>query len=129
MTEKCIIFNNKQINSFVKVSQKQGIQGWQTYQLSNITKLPPLDTFEYSLNLNADNLSSEQITQNVLYLSGKHDHFIPIKMHKKQVSLFRNAKSLEEKVYTKHEHAENHCQIGNIGLMLHDVLSWLEKKV
>ncbi len=122
-------FREYTANSFVKVSQKQGIQGWQTYQLSNITKLPPLDAFEYSLNLNADNLSSEQITQNVLYLSGQHDHFIPIKMHKKQVSLLRNAKSLEEKVYTKHEHAENHCQIGNIGLMLHDVLSWLEKKV
>ncbi len=43
-------FRKYTANSFVKVSQKQGIQGWQTYQLSNITKLPPLDAFEYSLN-------------------------------------------------------------------------------
>lgn len=122
-------FREYTANSFVKVSQKQGIQGWQTYQLSNITNLPPLEAFEYSLNLNADNLCCDQITQNVLYLSGQHDHFIPIKMHKRQVSLLRNVKSLEEKVYTKHEHAENHCQIGNIGLMLQDVLYWLANKV
>lgn len=122
-------FREYTANSFVKVSQKNGIRGWQTYQLSNITKLPPLEAFEYSLNLNADNLCCDRITQNVLYLSGQHDHFIPIKMHKKQVVLLKNAKSLEEKIYTKNEHADNHCQIGNIGLMLQDVLSWLDKKV
>jgi len=122
-------FREYTANSFVKVSQKNGVRGWQTYQLSNITKLPPLEAFEYSLNLNADNLCCDRITQNVLYLSGQHDHFIPIKMHKKQVALLKNARSLEEKVHTKHEHADNHCQIGNIGLMLQDVLSWLDKKV
>lgn len=115
--------------SFVKVSHKKGVQGWQTYQLSHITKLPPLEAFEYSLNLNADNLSSEKITQNVLYLSGLHDHFIPIKMHKMQASLLNNTKSLKEKIYTKNEHADNHCQIGNIGLLLNDVISWLSKHV
>ncbi len=120
---------NYTADSFVKVSLKEGIQGWQTQQLSNITKRAPLEAFEYSLNLNADNLSCDQIVQDVLCLSGQHDHFIPIKMHKKQVVLLKNAKSLEEKVYTKRDHADNHCQIGNIGLMLQDVLSWLEKKV
>ena len=116
-------------DSFVKVSQKEGIQGWQTHQLSNITKRAPLEAFEYSLNLNADNQSCDRITQDVLYLSGQHDHFIPIKMHKKQVALLTNAKSLEEKIYTKRDQADNHCQIGNIELMLQDVWSWLEKKV
>lgn len=115
-------------DSFVKVSQKEGIQGWQTQQLSHITKLAPLEAFEYSLNLNADNMSCDQITQNVLYFSGQHDHFIPLKMHKKQIALLTNAKSLEEKVYTKREHADNHCQVGNIGLMLQDVTNWLTKK-
>lgn len=115
-------------DSFVKVSRKEGIQGWQTQQLSHITKKEPLEAFEYSLNLNADSLHCERITQDVLYFSGLHDHFIPIKMHKKQVALLKNAKSLEDKVYTKQEHADNHCQIGNIGLMLQDVTNWLAKK-
>jgi len=115
-------------DSFVKVSQKQDIQGWQTQQLSHITKLAPLEAFEYSLNLNAENLHCERITQDVLYFSGQHDHFIPIKMHKKQVSLLKNAKSLEDKIYTRSEHADNHCQVGNIGLMLQDVTTWLTSK-
>ena len=119
---------NYTADSFVKVSLKEGIQGWQTQQLSNITKRAPLEAFEYSLNLNADNLSCDRIVQDVLYLSGQHDHFIPIKMHKKQVALLKNAKSLEDKIYTKRDHADNHCQIGNIG-NASDVLSWLEKKV
>jgi pimeloyl-ACP methyl ester carboxylesterase len=121
----CRSFTAKQ---FVKTSQKQGIQGWQTYQLSNITKLPPLEAFEYSLKLNADNLFCDQIKQNVLILSGSNDHFVPIKMHKKQVALLKNAKSIQEKIYTKREHANNHCQIGNIGLMLKDVITWLTKQ-
>ncbi len=111
--------------SFVKVSQKQDINGWQTYQLSNITKLPPLEAFEYSLNLNADNLSCDRIKQNVLYLVGRNDHFIPIKTYKQQASLFTNAASLKTKIYTKHDQADNHCQIGNIELMLQDVVMWL----
>lgn len=116
-------------DSFVKVSEKQNIQGWQTKQLSHITKKAPLESFEYSLNLNAENLSCDRITQDVLYFSGQHDHFIPIKMHMKQVALLKNAKSLEEKIYTKPEHADHHCQVGNIGLMLQDVTNWLTKKV
>ncbi len=119
-------FREYTAKSFVKVSQKQGIQGWQTYQLSHITKMPPLEAFEYSLNLNSENLCCDRITQNVLYLSGRNDHFIPIKTHRKQVTLFTNAASLEEKIYTKHDHADNHCQIGNIELMLQDVVTWLK---
>jgi hypothetical protein len=93
------------------------------------SKLPPLDAFEYSLNLNADNLCCDRITQHVLYLSSQHDHFVPIIMHKKQVSLFKNVKSLEDKVNTKHQQVENHLKIGNIGLILQVVLSWLANKV
>lgn len=114
--------------SFVKVSKKQDIQGWQTQQLSHITKKAPLEAFEYSLNLNADNLHCDQITQDVLYFSGRHDHYVPIKMHKKQVALLTNAKSLEEKIFTKQEQADNHCQVGNLGLMLQDVTNWLTMK-
>jgi len=120
-------FRSYTAKQFVKISQRQGIQGWQTYQLSHITELPPLEAFEYSLNLNAENLYCNQITQNVLVLSSLNDHFVPIKMHKKQVVLLKNARSLQEKIYTKHEHADNHCQIGNVGLMLNDVIVWLTK--
>jgi alpha-beta hydrolase superfamily lysophospholipase len=120
---------NYTADSFVKVSRKQDIQGWQTQQLAHITKKLPLEAFEYSLNLNAANLHCEQIKQDVLYFSGQHDHYVPIKMHKKQVALLKNVKSLEEKVFTKREHADNHCQVGNLGLMLQDVTNWLTRRM
>ncbi len=43
---------------------------------------------------------------------------IPFKMHDMQVKALTDAKSVTDKVFTKEEHAQNHCQIGNIGLAL-----------
>lgn len=118
---------NYTARSFEKVSRKEGIQGWQTYQLSHITMLSPIEAFEYSLGMNAENLGSEKLTQNVLYLTGNEDHFVPMKMHDWQVSLFNNCKSLTDKVYSKETHAQNHCLIGNVGLMVNDILLWLDE--
>jgi len=80
------------------------------------------------LQFNEDNLHSELVTQDVLILTGAKDHFIPLKMHDKQVSALRNAKSVSERIFTEKDHAENHCQIGNIGLALEVMEKWLERK-
>ena len=113
--------------SFEKVAAKNNIQGWQTSNLAHITGLPPLEAFEYSLNLNANNLHCDKIRQNVLYLTGRNDHFIPYKMHDLQLKLLTNAASVTDRVFTKKEHAQNHCQIGNIGLMLDECIRWMKK--
>lgn len=39
-----------------------------------------------------------------------------------------NARSVTGRVFTKNEHAENHCQTGNIGLALDVIVQWLEEK-
>ena len=114
--------------SFDNVAQKEGIQGWQMSNLSHITHLPPLESFEYSLNLNEENLHAGVIIQNVLYLTGRNDHFVPYKMHKRQVKLFTNTKSLTDIIFTKKEYAQNHCQIGNIKLAADTICEWLKDK-
>jgi hypothetical protein len=53
---------------------------------------------------------------------------IPFKMHNMQVKALTNAKSVTARVFTKEEHAQNHCQIGNIGLALDTMGKWIEKK-
>lgn len=113
-------------NSFEKVAEKNNVQGWQTRNLAHITGLSPLQAFEYSLNLNAENLHCEKITQDVLYLTGRNDHFISYKMHNIQLKLLTNAASVTDRVFTKEEHAQNHCQIGNIGLMLDECIRWMK---
>jgi len=112
--------------SFEKMGARGGIKGWQVNNLAHITKMEPLEAFEYSLNLNEENLSCENIKQNVLYLTGRNDHFIPFKMHKIQLRLFTNVKSLKDRVYEQEDFANHHCQIGNIKLMLDDIVAWLK---
>jgi hypothetical protein len=44
------------------------------------------------------------------------------------VAALLNAKSVTDKIFTKEEHAQNHCQIGNIKLALDTMLKWIEEK-
>lgn len=65
--------------SFNEMAKKGGIKGWQVSNLAHITHMEPMEAFEYSLNLNEENLACDKIRQNVLYLTGRNDHFIPFK--------------------------------------------------
>ena len=64
--------------------------------------------------------------QDVLILTGKDDHFVPFKMHNMQVQALTNAKSVTARVFTEEDQAQNHCQIGNIGLALDVMLNWID---
>ena len=88
----------------------------------------PVEGAQLALDLSRENMHSENIKQDVLILSGKNDHFIPIKMHDRQVKALVNAKSVTGRIFTKEDHAQNHCQIGNIGLLLDVIVKWLKEK-
>lgn len=118
-------FRSYTAKSFQKVAKQGGIKGWQTANLAHITHKDPLEAFEYSLNLNEENMCCSQIYQNVMYLTGRNDHFIPYKMHDWQLELLKNARSVHDRVYEKSEQADHHCQIGNIRLMLDEVVCWI----
>ena len=108
-------------------AKADNIQGWMTRQLMYITqKDNPMEAFEIWLAMNEENIHSEKVTQDVLLLSGSDDHFIPIKMHQKQVEAMVNASSVTDRIFTKEEHAQNHCQIGNIKLLVDTIINWLK---
>jgi hypothetical protein len=67
------------------------------------------------------------IKQDVLILTGKEDHLVPFKMHRMQVNALTNAESVTARVFTEEENAQNHCQVGNIGLKLDVARKWIEK--
>jgi hypothetical protein len=46
----------------------------------------------------------------------------------KQRKALVNAKSVTVRIFTKAEHADQHCQIGNIGLALQVMSDWLNTK-
>ncbi len=100
---------------------------WFMNNLMYITdKSSPIEGFDALLQLNEENLHSEMVTQDVLILTGQKDHMVPFKMHKLQVDALRNARSVTGRVFTRDDDAENHCQIGNLGLALQEMDAWLE---
>ena len=75
-----------------------------------------------------NNLHSEFLQQDVLILTGAEDHFIPLKMHYRQIKSLRNAKSVTARIYTKKDQAQNHSQIGFMGPALPIILKGIERK-
>jgi pimeloyl-ACP methyl ester carboxylesterase len=99
---------------------------WTLSQLMYMTKQDDvLEAMKAAQWMNAENLHSERVAQDVLILTGREDHFIPFKMHKMQVKALVNARTVTERVFTRDESAQNHCQIGNVRLALSEMTDWL----
>jgi len=88
----------------------------------------PFDAIAFALELNAENIRSDLVTQDVLILTGAEDHFIPMKLHRLQVAALTNAKSISERIFTRADQGHNHCQVGNTGLALEVMSDWLDEK-
>jgi pimeloyl-ACP methyl ester carboxylesterase len=102
------------------------------WSINNSMYITMTDTATKSMDviteLNEKNLHSDMVTQDVLILTGKEDHFIPLKMHDMQVKALTNARSVTGMVFTREDHAQNHCMIGNIGLAVDIMVKWIEEK-
>jgi pimeloyl-ACP methyl ester carboxylesterase len=123
-------FEKFTINAMFKKMKKDEQHNWFAENSMYITKIDnPLKASMKMLDMNENNLYPDNITQDVLILSSTNDHFIPIKMHKLMIKALKNAKSIEDIIYSKDTNAHNHCQIGNLPLVSKDVINWLNKKI
>lgn len=77
---------------------------------------------------NEKNTHSERVKQDVLILTSRNDHCIPFKTHMMQIKSLTNANSITARIFTKNNHAQNHSQIGNVGLALDSMVKWIETK-
>ena len=68
---------------------------------------------------------SHRVTQDVLLLAGSADHYVPLHQLPRQMMALTNARSVTTRVFTRAEQAQNHCQIGNVGLAVQVILGWL----
>jgi pimeloyl-ACP methyl ester carboxylesterase len=124
---KCRTFVN---NAIVKKMKKDPQYSWFVNNLMYITnKEIPIEGFDVLLQLNEENLSSGLITQDVLILTGRNDHLVPFKMHGLQVKALTSASSVTERVFTAKDNAQNHCQVGNMGLALQEMSNWIETRL
>ena len=70
---------------------------------------------------------SSDVRQDVMLMAGAKDHYIPLHMLPDQMMTLTNAHSVTSRVFTEAESAQNHCQIGNMGLALKVILGWLDE--
>ena len=83
---------------------------------------------EYFFKLKAYNSRevSQRITQDTLIMAGAEDHFVPLKQFFDQLPLLINARSVTAQIFTQADQAQSHCQVGNQGLALAQILSWVD---
>ncbi len=72
-------------------------------------------------------LAERALERDELILTGRNDHFIPYKLHDRSVAILSHTRSLTDRVFTKAESAQNHCQIGNIGLAMDTMTEWMQR--
>ena len=127
---KVLLRSRRLMNYLARLKMNASSQErWGINNLMYITKTQtPMDATDILLQFNEHNLHSELVRQDVLILTGAEDHFIPLKMHYKQENALRHAKSVTGRIFTKEDQAQNHCQIGNIGLALDVMEKWMEEK-
>ena len=116
-------------NSAIKKKMKKDLfYAWFVNHLMFVTnKQVPIEAFDVLVTFNEENLHSDLIEQDVFILTGRKDHMVPFKMHNLQVAALTHAKSVTARVFTEEESAQNHCQIGNVGLALGAMLEWIEE--
>lgn len=61
-------------------------------------------------------------------MAGEKDRFQSPKLLELQRDALVNARSVTERVFTEAENAQNHCQMGNLGLALGYMIDWLDEK-
>jgi pimeloyl-ACP methyl ester carboxylesterase len=86
----------------------------------------PADLFQAWGEYRTDDVSP-LVIQDVLLMAGAKDHYIPLQMLPDQLMTLTAAHSVTARVFTEAESAQNHCQIGNMGLALKVIFDWLDE--
>jgi pimeloyl-ACP methyl ester carboxylesterase len=69
---------------------------------------------------------SPLVKQDALLIAGTEDHVIPLSHFYQQVEILRNVRSKTARLFTREEHAQNHCQIGNLRLVVDYITNWID---
>ena len=86
----------------------------------------PVSVVDWFLGMNAGRLGSERVTQDVLLLCGEHDAFQPPSLTSAQAQALTAAYSVTLRMFTAAEHADQHCQMGNLDLACRVLTEWLQ---
>lgn len=122
--------NADQLNTlFAQLMSQSPILDWGIRQGMHIMgKKTPYEFFQAAQSYNTIDISN-RITGDVLLLAGSEDHYVPLHQLYQQASALTNVRSLTTRVFTRAEQAQNHVQVGNIGLSLRFIANWLNQMI
>ncbi len=70
---------------------------------------------------------SHLVRQYVLLMAGSEDHYVPREQFPQQIAALTGARSVTGRMFSRAEQAQNHCQVGNLGLSLRVIVDWIEQ--
>jgi pimeloyl-ACP methyl ester carboxylesterase len=85
----------------------------------------PYDFMKWATELNLKDVSTK-IKQDTLILAGSKDHLVPVEQTWQMAGAFTNANSITVRMFTEYEDAAEHCQVANRGVVIDEILRWLE---
>ncbi len=107
-------------------AKKRYLVEWVVKQGMHVTGTnTPFDYMRTVKKYSTKNVSA-MVKQDVLLLAGSEDHYVPVEQLYRQGRALTGARSLTMRLFTKAEHAQNHCQVGNMGLAVDTILAWIE---
>ena len=59
-------------------------------------------------------------------MAGSEDHLLPLVHFYRQIKMLENARSMTTRLFTKSNHAQSHCQVGNYGFAFKTIVDWLD---
>jgi hypothetical protein len=72
---------------------------------------------------------SALVEQDVLLLAGAEDHYVPLHQFDDQIRSLTRVRSLTARLFTRQEQAQNHVHVGNVGLSLRVIVSWIAERL
>jgi alpha-beta hydrolase superfamily lysophospholipase len=117
----------RQVNALVERAMKRNLQiEWGIKQGMHVTGSQTPFDFLQKMRLYRTGPFSSQVSQDVLLMAGSEDHYVPLHQFYDQIATLKHVRSLTARLFTRWEQAQNHCQIGNIGLSVRVIVNWLD---
>lgn len=109
-----------------RAREKEGILDWAVSHGMHVSGTQsPFEFLQWVRTLNLRDCA-HLIDQDVLLIMGAEDHLVPPNQLYVQAEAMTGARSITTNMLTSRDSAAQHCQVGNTGLVVKQILDWLE---
>jgi len=117
------------VNAMVERAMKRSlVVDWGMQQGMHVTGTATPHEFLKRIRRYRTDDISPLVEQDVLLLAGAEDHYVPLHQFHDQIRSLTGARSITARLFTRQEQAQNHVQVGNIGLSLRVIVDWIEER-